>query len=225
VYFNSQGFFILNKYYICVQIFLVMSVITVLDYIGVLVFAMSGILTASDKKLDLFGGFIIAFVTALGGGTLRDLFLNVDVGWIQHTNYIYVVIFATIGTLIFKKTLKKIRKTIFLFDTIGISLFTILGVQKALELDTHLIIAVMFGVITATFGGVIRDILCNEIPLIFRKEIYATACVLGGICYVSLYSFDVSENINLIISGLVIIGIRTLAVLKKYSLPVLNDKI
>jgi uncharacterized membrane protein YeiH len=202
-----------------------MSVITVLDYIGVLVFAMSGILTASDKKLDLFGGFIIAFVTALGGGTLRDLFLNVDVGWIQHTNYIYVVIFATIGTLIFKKTLKKIRKTIFLFDTIGISLFTILGVQKALELDTHLIIAVMFGVITATFGGVIRDILCNEIPLIFRKEIYATACVLGGICYVSLYSFDVSENINLIISGLVIIGIRTLAVLKKYSLPVLNDKI
>ena len=80
-------------------------------------------------------------------------------------------------------------------------------------------------IITVVFGGVIRDILCNEIPLIFRKEIYATACVLGGICYVSLYSFDVSENINLIISGLVIIGIRTLAVLKKYSLPVLNDKI
>jgi uncharacterized membrane protein YeiH len=202
-----------------------MSVITILDYIGVLVFAMSGILTASDKKLDLFGGFIIAFVTALGGGTLRDLFLNVDIGWIQHTNYIYVVIFATIGTLIFKKTLKKIRKTIFLFDTIGISLFTILGVQKALELDTPLIIAVMFGVITATFGGVIRDILCNEIPLIFRKEIYATACVLGGICYVSLYSFEINENINLIVSGLVIVGIRTIAVLKKYSLPVLNDKI
>ena len=202
-----------------------MSVITVLDYIGVFVFAMSGILAASEKKLDLFGGFIIAFVTALGGGTLRDLFLNVDIGWIQHTNYIYVVIFGTIGALLFKKTLKKIRKTIFLFDTIGISIFTILGVQKALALDTPLLVAVMFGVITATFGGVIRDILCNEIPLIFRKEIYATACVLGGICYVSLYSFDVSENINLIISGCLIAGIRTIAVLKKYSLPVLNDEI
>jgi len=202
-----------------------MSVITILDYIGVLVFAMSGVLAASDKKLDLFGGFIIAFVTALGGGTLRDLFLNVDVGWIQHNNYVYVVIIGTIGALIFKKTLKKIRKTIFLFDTIGISIFTILGVQKALELDTSLIIAVMFGVITATFGGVIRDILCNEIPLIFRKEIYATACVLGAISYVSLYSFEVNENINLIISGLIIIAIRTIAVLKKYSLPILNDKI
>jgi len=202
-----------------------MSVITVLDYIGVLVFAMSGVLAASDKKLDLFGGFIIAFVTALGGGTLRDLFLNTDIGWIQHPNYIYVVILGTIAALIFKKTLKKIRKTIFLFDTIGISLFTILGVQKALELDTPLVVAVMFGVITATFGGVIRDILCNEIPLIFRKEIYATACVLGAICYVSLYTFLINENINLITSGLVIIIIRTISVLKKYSLPVLNDKI
>jgi uncharacterized membrane protein YeiH len=202
-----------------------MSVIIVLDYIGVLVFSMSGLLAASDKKLDLFGGFIIAFVTALGGGTLRDLLLNVDVGWIQHINYIYIVILGAVVALIFKKTLKKIRKTIFLFDTIGISIFTILGVQKALELDTPLLVAVMFGVITATFGGVIRDILCNEIPLIFRKEIYATACVLGGVCYVSLYSCQINENLNLIISGSVIIGIRTLAVLKKYSLPVLNDKI
>ena len=127
--------------------------------------------------------------------------------------------------MVFKKTLKKIRKTIFLFDTIGISLFTILGVQKALALDAPLVVAVMFGVITATFGGVIRDILCNDIPLIFRKEIYATACVLGGICYVSLHTFGASENINLIISGFVIAGIRTISVLKKYSLPVLNDKI
>ena len=202
-----------------------MTVITILDYIGVLVFAMSGLLAASGKKLDLFGGFIIAFVTALGGGTLRDLFLNVDIGWILHPNYIYIVIIGTIGALIFKKALKKIRKTIFLFDTIGISLFTILGVQKALSLDTPLVVAVMFGVITATFGGVIRDILCNDIPLIFRKEIYATACVLGGICYVGLHALQIDENVNLIVSGLVIAGIRTIAVLKKYSLPVLNDKI
>jgi len=202
-----------------------MSAITILDYAGVFVFSMSGLLAASEKKLDLFGGLIIAFVTALGGGTLRDLFLNVDIGWIINTSYIYIVFCGTLGALLFKNTLKKIRKTAFLFDTIGISLFTILGVQKALEHNTHLVIAVLFGVITATFGGVIRDILCNEIPLIFRKEIYATACLVGGISFVILHYWQINETVNLIISGLLIAGIRTVAVIKKFSLPVLNDKI
>lgn len=202
-----------------------MGIITLFDYIGVSVFAMSGVLTASGKKLDLFGGFIIAFVTALGGGTLRDLFLNVDIGWILNTNYIYIVIGGTIFALIFKKVLGKIRKTIFLFDTIGISLFTILGVQKALEHDTPLIIAVIFGVITATFGGVIRDILCNEIPLIFRKEVYATACFVGAIIFVILHYYQINETLTLIVSGFIIVIIRTISVVKKLSLPVLNDKI
>jgi uncharacterized membrane protein YeiH len=202
-----------------------MEIITILDYIGVFVFAMSGLLTASGKKLDLFGGLIVAFVTALGGGTLRDLFLNVEIGWITNTNYIFIVIGGTIFALIFKKVLGKIRKTIFLFDTIGISIFTILGVQKALEYNTPLIVAVIFGVITATFGGVIRDILCNEIPLIFRKEIYATACLVGAISFVVLNYYQINETINLIISGSLIAGIRTIAVVKKFSLPILNDKI
>ena len=121
-----------------------MEIITLLDYIGVFVFALSGVLTASGKKLDLFGGLIIAFVTALGGGTIRDLFLNAEIGWIVNTHYVYIVIGGAVFALIFKKVLSKIRKTIFLFDTIGISLFTILGVQKALEHDTPLIIAVIF---------------------------------------------------------------------------------
>jgi uncharacterized membrane protein YeiH len=202
-----------------------MEIITILDYIGVFVFAMSGLLTASGKKLDLFGGLIVAFVTALGGGTLRDLFLNVEIGWITNTNYIFIVIGGTIFALIFKKVLGKIRKTIFLFDTIGISIFTILGVQKALEYNTPLIVAVIFGVITATFGGVIRDILCNEIPLIFRKEIYATACLAGAISFVVLNYYQINETINLIVSGSLIAGIRTIAVVKKFSLPILNDKI
>lgn len=202
-----------------------MEIITLLDYLGVFVFALSGVLTASGKKLDLFGGFIIAFVTALGGGTLRDLFLNADIGWILNIHYIYIVIGGTLFALMFKKSLGKVRKTIFLFDTIGISLFTILGVQKALEYDTPLIIAVIFGIITATFGGVIRDILCNEIPLIFRKEIYATACLIGAISFVVLHYYQINETTNLIVSGSIIASIRTIAVVKKLSLPVLNDKI
>jgi uncharacterized membrane protein YeiH len=201
-----------------------MSIISILDYIGVFVFAMSGILTASNKKLDLFGGFIIAFVTALGGGTLRDLLLNVEIGWIVETKYIYIVLGGAFFALLFKKVTQKMSKTIFLFDTIGISLFTILGVQKALTLNAPVEVAVMFGVMTATFGGVIRDILCTEIPLIFRKEIYATACFVGAITYVSLNYFGVNDIINTIASGAIIITIRTIAVVKKLSLPLINEK-
>ncbi len=132
---------------------------------------------------------------------------------------------ATVAALIFKKPSKNIRRTIFLFDTIGIALFTILGVQKALALETPVIVACIFGVVTATFGGVIRDILCTEIPLIFRKEIYAVACLIGAILYCILYGLDVDQNVNLIVSGLTIMVIRTIVVIKNISLPVINDRI
>lgn len=200
-----------------------MNIISLIDYIGVFVFAMSGILTASNKKLDLFGGFIIAFVTALGGGTLRDLLLNTEIGWIIEIKYIYIVFAGAFFALLFKKVTQKMSKTIFLFDTIGIGLFTILGVKKALLLSAPTEIAVMFGVMTATFGGVIRDILCTEIPLIFRKEIYATACFVGAINYVLLNYFNVNDIANILVSGTIIIGIRTIAVVKKLSLPLIND--
>jgi uncharacterized membrane protein YeiH len=200
-----------------------MNVIVLLDYLGVFVFAMSGLLTAMEKRLDLFGGLIIAFVTAMGGGTLRDLLLNVDVVWILEPIYIYIVLFGALIAILFKKTLGKIRRTIFLFDTVGIAFFTIIGVQKAILLDMSFVIIVIFGVITAAFGGVIRDILCNEIPLIFRKEIYATACLLGGGLYVLLDLISINPLINTVVSGALIIMIRTFSVVKKISLPLLNE--
>ena len=202
-----------------------MDIIKTLDYIGVFVFAMSGILAASEKKLDLFGGIIIAFVTALGGGTLRDILLNDKIGWIINIEYIYIVFIGAIFVLLFKKITKHIRKTIFLFDSIGISIFTILGVQKAISFDTPMEIAIIFGVMTATFGGVIRDILCNEIPLIFRKEIYATACMAGAIVYVSLHSMEVNMLVNTLVSSTVIVSLRTVSVIKKLRLPIINDRI
>lgn len=201
-----------------------MAVISYLDYIGVFVFAMSGILAASEKRLDLFGGFIIAFVTALGGGTLRDLLLNVNIVWVEHTVYIYLVLGGAIFALLFKKISKQIRKTVFLFDSIGISVFTIIGVQKSMALDVPILIVVIFGVITATFGGVIRDILCNEIPLIFRKEVYATACIIGAAIYVGLSILNTPEIINIIIACSSIVAIRTVAVLRKWSLPIINER-
>ena len=202
-----------------------MDLLLYLDYIGVFVFAMSGILAAADKKLDLFGGVIIAFVTALGGGTLRDLLLNVEVGWILNPEYIYIVFGGAAFALLFKKVNRQMRRTIFLFDSIGLGVFTILGVQKAMVFESPIEVAIIFGVMSATFGGVIRDILCNEIPLILRKEIYATACVLGAVVYMGLNTAGVNELLNTIISGGVIVGIRTIAVVKKLSLPIINDRL
>ena len=200
-----------------------MDLIILLDYLGVFFFSMSGILAASEKKLDLFGGFVIAFVTALGGGTLRDLLLNIDIVWVSNVNYVYIIVIGVVFGVLFKKVLRKIRKTLFLFDTVGISLFTILGVQKAISLDVPTILVVLFGVISATFGGVIRDTLCNEIPLIFRKEVYATACILGAICYAILSYFEVPVVYCMVLSGSLIMAIRTISVIKKIRIPIVND--
>ncbi|MGB1247657.1 MAG: trimeric intracellular cation channel family protein [Chitinophagales bacterium] len=202
-----------------------MTILIILDFVGVFVFAMSGLLTASNKRMDLFGGFIIAFVTALGGGTLRDLLLDAEISWITNTYYLYTVLAGAIFALVVKKRANKLRKTIFLFDSIGISVFTIVGIQKGFSLSLPVEIVIIVGVITATFGGVIRDILCNEIPLIFRKEIYATACIIGGIMYASLFHLGLNEITNMIFSGTTIVFIRIVAVKKKISLPLINDKI
>ncbi|MGB0177907.1 MAG: trimeric intracellular cation channel family protein, partial [Owenweeksia sp.] len=149
-----------------------MNILFYFDIIGTFVFAISGVLTASTKKFDVFGAFIIAFVTAIGGGTLRDVLLgNFPVIWVQDITYLYIIFAAFITALVFKKHIIKLRKTLFLFDTIGIGVFTILGLQTALELGVSAPIAVAMGTISAVFGGVLRDILCGTAPLIFRKEI------------------------------------------------------
>ena len=200
-------------------------VLTILDFIGVFVFSMSGLLAASNKKMDVFGGLIIAFVTALGGGTLRDILLDQPIAWIVNPWYIYLVIFGSIAALAFNKVLFKIRKALFLFDSIGIGLFMIIGLQKGLSLELPLITALIFGVITATFGGVIRDTLSNEVPLIFRKEIYATACIAGGLLFIGLKLLEVPETINLISSVVLVTAIRIVVVLKKWRLPLLNEEL
>lgn len=183
-------------------------------------FAVSGVLTAFSKKLDSFGIFIIAFVTALGGGTLRDMLIGrTPVGWMQDLNYVYAILIAYIIALIFRKKLDYFRKSLFLFDTIGLGVFTLIGLEKGIAIGLHPIICIALGTMTACFGGVIRDILCNEIPVIFRREIYATICILGGLIFFAFRYFELNETIVYLSTSLVIISVRLLAVRFKWYLP------
>lgn len=201
-----------------------MSLIIVLDIIGTLAFAISGVLTAMHKRLDPFGILIIAFVTAVGGGTLRDILIGAPVAWMQNLTYVYVIFAATVFTVVFRKRLSYIRRSLLLFDTIGIALYTIVGVEKGIATGFSPIICIALGTMTACFGGVIRDILCNEIPIIFRKEIYATACIVGASVYFLLMETPMPIDLIVIISGLVVMTIRLLAVYFNLSLPSVYTK-
>ncbi len=196
--------------------------IFILDIIGVIAFAVSGVLTAIRKRMDPFGIFIVAFVTALGGGTLRDILIEAPVIWMQNTLYIYVIIATVIFAVIFRNKLIYINKPLIFFDTIGLSIFTLIGLEKALRAGFSPEICIATGTMTACFGGVIRDILANKIPIIFHKEIYATACILGGIVYFALQVFAVPSIVISIITFLVIFSLRTLAVYFDLKLPSIN---
>lgn len=153
-----------------------MTWIYIFDLTGTFVFAISGVLIALSKKFDVVGSIIIGIVTAVGGGTIRDLLIGeTPVSWLQDLNYLYVILAAVLISYLFKRQISSLSKGMFLFDTMGIGLFTIMGLQKTLDVGLSIPIAVMMGIVSAVFGGVIRDVLTNEIPLIFRKEIYATA--------------------------------------------------
>ena len=191
-----------------------------LDILGTIAFAISGVLVAMNKRMDPFGVLIIAFVTAVGGGTLRDIMVGVEpVSWMRNMTFVYVIIASTVFAIVFRNYIKHLRRSLFLFDTIGIGLYTVVGIETGLVAGLHPIICIALGTMTACFGGVTRDILCNEIPVIFRKEIYATACIVGGLSYFLMRIFLKDENYLFIIAGLVVIAIRLIAVRFKVSLP------
>ncbi|WP_338645848.1 trimeric intracellular cation channel family protein [Flavobacterium sp. KS-LB2] len=196
-----------------------------LDIIGTMAFAMSGALTAMNKKMDPFGVFIIAFVTAVGGGTLRDILIGrTPVGWMLDLKYVYVIIIGFIMAIIFRKKFDRLRTSLFLFDTIGLGVFTLIGLEKGMNIGLHPVICVALGTMTACFGGVIRDILCTEIPVIFRREIYATICILGGIVFFILREFNLENDVLYLGTSLVIISVRLMAVKFKWYLPTLEHK-
>jgi len=200
-----------------------MDLILYFDYIGTMVFAISGTLMAAEKKLDIFGAMFIGFVTAIGGGTVRDMMLgDLPVAWIRSTDYFFIIIAGVVITVLFKKLVLKLRSTLFLFDTIGIGVFTLIGLKKALLLGIDAPLAVMMGLSSAVVGGVIRDTLCNEVPLIFHREIYATACIAGAVVYLILRWLQVPHVINESLTVVTIISIRLLAVHYNITMPTIS---
>src|SRR5690606_22168246 len=191
------------------------------EIIGTVVFAISGALAADEKSgQDWFGVTFVGFITAIGGGSLRDMLLgSYPLVWVNDVNFIYAIIFGIVLMRIFYGSLDKYRRELSLFDTMGIALFTVLGTAKALDFGVHPVVAAIMGMFSAVMGGVIRDTLTNSTPVIFRKEIYATACLAGAILFLILDSWEFHRTFNFIISGTLIIIIRVLAVYKKWSIP------
>ena len=204
-----------------------MTWILFVDLFGTMVFAISGVITAIEKKFDLVGTLIIGFVTAIGGGTIRDILIGrLPVGWIVDINYIYAILLGYALAYTFKEKIIKLRKGMFLFDTIGIGLFTLIGINVGLNNELSKIVCLILGVVSACFGGVIRDMLCNEIPVIFRtKEVYATACILGGTSYFILILLPIDGAYAYIAAILIIIVTRLLAVKFNIALPNIYKKI
>ncbi len=202
-----------------------MELIYWLDLIGTFTFALSGALAAiQHRSFDFFGIAVLAFVTAVGGGTVRDVLIGAQpVGWMQNTTYLLLIGIAVPVAYFGQRYILRLRRTFFLFDTIGIGLFTILGLQKTLGLGLSPVVAVLMGTVSAVFGGVLRDLLANEIPLIFRKEIYATACIIGGILFLLLQHLGLPYTWSVGITVGIIIIIRTLAVVRHWSLPVVGE--
>lgn len=194
-----------------------------LELVGTFVFAISGALAIREQEHDMFGAGFTGFITAIGGGTLRDILLDsYPLVWIGDVNFLYAILVGILAAFIFPAFLSKLRKTFFLFDTLGIAFFTVLGVEKALSLGVRPEIAAIMGMFSAVMGGVIRDTLTNELPILFRKEIYASACLAGAIFYLVLNYFEVPRDVNLLISIGVIIAIRMLSMKYKLSLPRLD---
>jgi uncharacterized membrane protein YeiH len=195
------------------------------ELLGIIAFAFSGALAALQKKLDVFGILVLTFVTAIGGGTLRDMMIgSLPVSWMKDLETIITLIVCYIIALFFTKYIRRFHHTMFWLDTIGLAFFCVVAIAKAISFGLHPIVAVAIGTISGCFGGIIRDVLLNEIPYVFRKDVYASACIAGGLVYFGLLKFIVDENLVSIIAGFVIIIIRASARYFNLHMPDIHKK-
>lgn len=195
----------------------------ILEVIGTIACAISGIRLAATKKFDWFGAYIVGLVTAIGGGTLRDLLLDIPVFWMQTWWYLGVTALSLITVIVFRSVLVSRDRILFIFDCIGLALFCVIGIHKTLAINYPMWVAAVMGIITGAFGGVIRDILINDEPLIFKKDIYATACLAGALVYWILLATRCSVMAQQLACAFTIIIIRFLALKYNLSLPIIND--
>lgn len=198
--------------------------VQMMDFVGTFAFAISGIRLASAKRFDLFGAYVVGVTTAIGGGTFRDLMLGVPPFWMTNSFYLICSALALVWVMVFGKYVIKQQNTWFIFDTIGLALFTVVGLEKTLAHGFPWWTAIIMGTMTGAAGGVLRDVFINEEPLIFRKEIYALACVIGGVAYIICESLGFDYRISSIVCGGMVILIRILAVKYKLTLPILHGE-
>jgi uncharacterized membrane protein YeiH len=195
-----------------------MPIIYYLDLFGVMVFAISGALSAMEQKYDIMGVLFIAFVTAVGGGIIRDLMLGATpVACITDLNYPLFIFIGVLLSIAFKPRFIKLRRTLTFFDAIGISVFTVIGLQKSMMFDIVMPMQIFMGMITSVGGGLMRDVLCNNTPLIFHKEVYASACVAGALVFIVL-DFFLPVPVSTLIAASLRFAIRILSVRKGWSL-------
>lgn len=199
-----------------------MTFFTFIEILGTLAFAISGIRLASAKRFDWFGAYVVGFTTAIGGGTLRDLMLSLTPFWMLDSTYLIVTAFAMAIVIIMGRFLIRLNNTFFIFDAIGLGLFTVVGIEKTLNAGFPLWVGIIMGMITGAAGGILRDILINEEPLIFRKEIYALACIFGGFAFGVGEYLGLSQNMNQVVTALSVIAVRIIAVRFGLKLPVLK---
>ena len=194
------------------------------NYLGTFAFAISGIRLASAKQFDWFGAYTVGLVTAVGGGTIRDILLNTTAFWMEQPSYLVISGLALLFVIIFRKYVVKLNNTFFIFDAIGLGLFVSVGIDKTLEMGHPMWLAIVMGTITGSFGGMTRDILINEEPLVFRKDIYALACVFGGLAYYLCLRLGLSASMTQLITAISVFIMRIIAVKYHISIPVLKGE-
>lgn len=202
-----------------------LNYITIIDFLGTFAFAISGIRHAATKRFDWFGAYVVGLVTAIGGGTTRDLLLGITPFWMIQPSYLIVTGLALLFVIIFGKWVVRLNYTIFLFDAIGLGLFTVVGIDKAVAAGFPVWVSIAMGVITGSIGGVIRDLLLNQVPIILRKDFYAMACVLGGVIYFVCIELNFSLITTQTVSLVSVILIRVLAGRFHIGLPTLKEHV
>ena len=214
----------MNVINIFIEWFRGITFLQIIDFIGTFAFAISGIRLASAKRFDWFGAYVVGAATAIGGGTLRDLMLDVPVFWMHDGVYLTCTGIALLWVILFRKYMINMHNTFFIFDAIGLALFTVVGIQKTIDCGLPIWVGIVMGTMTGVAGGIIRDVLINDVPLIFRKEIYAMACVVGGLVFGLCYLLDMPTMITNLACGAAVFLTRVLAVKYQICLPTLRPE-
>ncbi|WP_207496224.1 trimeric intracellular cation channel family protein [Aridibaculum aurantiacum] len=197
-----------------------MNIIDIIIYIGIFVFAVTGALKARTNQMDIFGAGVLAFATAYGGGTLRDLLIGIRINWMNDYIALSLVVAAVLIVSLLKKNTGRFTATLFYTDAIGLGMFTIGGIERSLDNGINEVYAVIMGVMSATFGGLLGDILSNRVPaLLTRGELYATACAIGGTAYLLMRNAGLHESMSLVITVIIVVGLRVISKTKQVTLP------